>query len=137
LGYQPLAGLLATRGWPPSECIFLFFIIIINRGTHLKFAFLDVDSTSLENPWRESFKTVYRGMHVRPGAATTYRNKPPLVARARKPPAHIMSPPLPSSSAGAGAPSSGITTEIPTPPPPVRPGRRITHFETLTAGEFS
>jgi len=139
------------------------------------------------NPWRESFKTLYRGMHVRPGCKRMYNDKPALLLKPTRPPATIQSAPMPghktafesggaahcsatvdgAPSSGAvpkaapncdvtgaahcsatvdGAPSSGavpkaapncgVTTEV----APVatsttirRPGRRVTHFETLSA----
>lgn len=32
-----------------------------------KFEFVSVEESDLANPWKESFRQLYRGLHVRPG----------------------------------------------------------------------
>ena len=58
------------------------------------------------NPWRESFKTLYRGMHVRPGAKRLYADKPALLLKPTRPPALIQTAPMPGDKALSSSSSS-------------------------------
>ncbi|CAG2184196.1 unnamed protein product, partial [Oppiella nova] len=41
-----------------------------------KFEFISYDDCELENPWKESFKQLYRGVHVRPGYQEQFEANP-------------------------------------------------------------
>ncbi|GBN81536.1 F-box only protein 11, partial [Araneus ventricosus] len=41
-----------------------------------KFEFAQPEECKYENPWKESFKQLYRGLHVRPGYQEQYENNP-------------------------------------------------------------
>lgn len=44
--------------------------------TPTKFEFIQPEDCKYENPWKESFKQLYRGLHVRPGYHEQYENNP-------------------------------------------------------------
>merc|ERR1719193_907839 len=70
------------------------------------------DEKIFSNPWREPFKTLYRGMHVRPGKKKIYADKPALIQRPTRPPAPIDSAPLPGVTTTSTM--AGTTTTTPT-----------------------
>jgi len=54
--------------------LFEYDVPLFRRGPG-KFEFIELDDTDYQNPWKESFRQLHRGVHVRPGAIDLYSDE--------------------------------------------------------------
>lgn len=57
------------------QSVYEYDLPLFNTGP-CKFEYVQVEECDYENPWKESFKQLYRGLHVRPGYQSQYNNNP-------------------------------------------------------------
>uniref|UniRef100_T1IYN2 F-box only protein 11 n=3 Tax=Chilopoda TaxID=7540 RepID=T1IYN2_STRMM len=55
------------------QSVFEYDLPLFHVGS-CKFDFVQPEESDYENPWKESFKQLYRGLHVRPGYQEMYEN---------------------------------------------------------------
>ncbi|KAI1302325.1 F-box only protein 11 [Halotydeus destructor] len=55
--------------------VYEYDLPLFRRGQN-KFEFTQADESDYNNPWKESFKQLYRGVHVRPGYQEQYEKHP-------------------------------------------------------------
>ncbi|XP_023238645.1 F-box only protein 11-like [Centruroides sculpturatus] len=57
------------------QSVYEYDLPLFNTGP-CKFEYVQVEECDYENPWKESFKQLYRGLHVRPGYQSQYNSNP-------------------------------------------------------------